>query len=195
MAESGVEAKAAKSLLIHKYCRRHTSTFLFGWKYKLKYKKHKYKISKTPIQKKTLQECETALTLQYQTFFLVIVFLTSCLFRFLSFWPCVLFMFLLFVLFIFCPFDFVSFWFVVFSTFYLFDLLSFKFVVFSTFCLFLLCVFWIFVFLNVFDCLTFLSVWLQWRSKTWNFAYIQISSPKQLFSINLQLWLLLYSNF
>ena len=28
MVESGVEAKAAKSLLIHKCCRRHTSTFL-----------------------------------------------------------------------------------------------------------------------------------------------------------------------
>ena len=37
MVESGVEAKAAKSLLIHKYCRRHTSTFLLMyllWKYK-----------------------------------------------------------------------------------------------------------------------------------------------------------------
>ena len=28
MGESGVRAKAGKSLLIHKYCRRHTSTFL-----------------------------------------------------------------------------------------------------------------------------------------------------------------------
>ena len=150
MAESGVEAKAAKSLLIHKYCRRHTSTFLFGWKYKLKYKKHKYKISKTPIQKK---HCKSAklpwhynikLSFWSSSFWLH-VFSDFCLFDLVS-CSCFYFLFCLFsVLLTLCLFDLLSFQHFIFLICCLLNLWSFRLFVFFYFVSFEFLSFWMFL--------------------------------------------------